>query len=238
MAAKTLHAGNPARCLNTLIPAYYTENLAHLQVKSSYIHNRNTRTLDHTNNWKIIRSLKHWKTCIKTSETFYMDYWNAFTHTSKMFSYTQLKNVLSLTYHSIPILYWKPYTHTSEKLIIAFVAYTQTWTHSCMQVSSFIKKNNIREYANYSHLDCVAPPPPVNWIEHFLFSTTFRFNWNAFRFHWNVFTHTSNIFSYTQLKNVISHTCMKPFTYLLKSSHTYEWNTFTYMSEVFSIVSE
>ena len=41
---------------------YYTEKLAHIQVKSFYIHNWNT----HTNNWKIIRSHTQLKSLHKT----------------------------------------------------------------------------------------------------------------------------------------------------------------------------
>ena len=47
---------------------YYTENLT--QVKLLH---RQLKHL-HSNNWKAL---------VTTSETFYMDYWNAFTHTSK-----------------------------------------------------------------------------------------------------------------------------------------------------------
>ena len=57
-----------------------------------------------------------WKALVTTSGTFYIDYWNAFTHTSKMCSYTQL-NSLS-------------HTHVRE----IFTYYTENLRHVCVSL--------------------------------------------------------------------------------------------------------
>ena len=83
-----------------------------------------TETLMRTTE-KLDTHIHIWKACIQTSETFFIDYWNAFTHTSKMCSYTQLKNSLShthmklFTYYTENLLYWK----------------WKCFTHMCVRIS-------------------------------------------------------------------------------------------------------
>lgn len=90
----------------------------------SHIHKRNQTSIQktsHTYKWDYTHN---WNTVTHTTEKWYAhrqlkiskNYWKAFTHTSKMCLYTELKIFLTYTYETklIYILYWKPHTHISE----------------------------------------------------------------------------------------------------------------------------